>query len=130
MQERDLSPTARGIDPRADLAQAKVKADAAKMGNSLARFVIGLLINLPLRAVVGSFFWQWFVLPVWPDARPLSIIECIGIFLTVSIFLTAIKYNGKDERTESEKWMQCLVAIPGWLTIWLIGWLFLRLVYL
>ena len=122
--------TRHGIDPHADLAQQKVQQDAAKMGAGLARFLLGLLIVLPLRALVGSYFWMWFVVPLWPNARVLSILECIGLFLAIAMFTASTKFNGKDERSENEKWLAFFIHVPGLLVIWLIGWLFLRLAYL
>lgn len=119
-----------GIDPRADLAHEKAKQDAAKAGAGLARFLLGFLLVLPLRALVGSYFWQWFILPIWPNARPLSVVECIGVLLVIAMFTASTKYNGKDERSENDKWLAFFVHVPGLLVIWLIGWLFLRLAYL
>lgn len=119
------------LDPRAELEAAKAKAEAAKMGGSLARFFLGLVMVLPLRALVASYFWLWFVVPVVPGAPVLTVAQSYGVLLVFSLFLTvAPRFNGKDERGEGDKWFFFLMAIPGYLSIWGIGWLFLRLVYL
>lgn len=118
------------LDPRAELAAKKAKEEAGKIGNSLGRFLIGVVVILPVRAILASYFWFWFVLPVFKGAPVLTFIQSYGLMLVVNAFTSNTRYNGPDTRSEEDKWARLLFTLVGHLSFLAIGWLFLKLVYL
>lgn len=110
--------------------EEQVVKDVKKGLAGFARFMIGMVVFVPIQALVISYFWAWFVVPLNPVLPVLSVVQCMGVVFTARIVMPVPKYNGPDTRTEYDKWVQFAAIIPAWLTVWGIGWLFLRLVYL
>lgn len=114
------------IDPRVEAERAKALKEIGGCAQSVARFFLSFPI-LGLKATVASYFWLWFVIPVF-RLPILSVAQCFGILLTISFFVPSPKLFHKDERDEADKWVALVVYVAGYLACWAIGWLVFKLV--
>lgn len=109
--------------------KADVHLGVSKVEHSLGRLLFMMVIGLPLRAVVASWFWFWFIVPLggWPV---LTAVQSFGVLLAAHMFVSTPPHRvDKDERSEADKWTVCLMQLPGYLFIWGIGYVFFKLVY-
>ncbi len=70
--------------------------------------------------LVMYWFWQWFLLPVFPNAPEITFIQAMGLYFLIS--LTHQSETQMLKKEYKEEWQPAIAAIVApWLTL-LIGW--------
>lgn len=66
-------------------------------------------------------FWYWFLLPVFPTMPNVTVIECVGLMLIITLFKThsvqAIKKEYQDEKLSNA------VSFLAPIIVFLVGWI-------
>jgi hypothetical protein len=64
-------------------------------------------------------FWDWFLLPVFPELPALSFVQALGLMFVVGLFKNQYIQNIKSEYTNSNYgqffWMPWATLFFGWL---------------
>jgi cell division protein FtsW (lipid II flippase) len=57
-----------------------------------------VVISVLLEGVVISFFWRWFIIPIF-GVQPITIAEALGLALFAGMFTNKKATSNKDETT-------------------------------
>lgn len=65
-------------------------------------------------------FWEWFLLPVFPELPTLSFVYAVGLMFVVGLFKNQVLARPKEQYRESNYgqffWMPWVTLFFGWLT--------------
>lgn len=66
-------------------------------------------------------FWYWFLLPVFPELPEVTLAQCVGIYVFISLFHNHLPQVIKKEYRDDSMgtWIQILAPVM----IYVIGWL-------
>ena len=98
--------------------------------------IFGVIGIIALAFVYSTFawglvtykFWYWFILPIFPDLPEVTFLQCIGMYMFISLFhglhINAMKKEYKDEN--AERWAAVIAPIVVLMIGWLVHAIFLN----
>lgn len=101
----------------------------AIFGIILAVLIIAgvIIYNVFSWGTVVFYFWQWFLLPIFPSAPAITFIQAIGLYFLIS--LTHQQESQSVKKEYRDDWQPAVGAILApWITLF-IGWIAQRWMY-
>lgn len=84
--------------------------------------IISIAIYLGLSwGIVTVNFWEWFIIPIFPDLPHITVFQAIGLFYFISLFKTQATYVVEEMEDKTRGWIS--IIITPWVFL-LIGYLF------